>query len=464
MRDVDHTIAEERPRLRNLQRHEDKQKRPKQTESNRPTFIYLTPRDQEELADHLPIVTLLPWNHFGRKNVGYLYAMMHGAEVIWDFDDDNGLLAAIQADGKVHMSIDGFQMVPATTPSATGSGGAGRRIQGKREENASETDEYLATRKKRFIKTKQSRRELHKVVDTHEFPASATIRRVKRGALGVNQTSFNPYPIMGAPYLPSWPRGLPLTDIKGNKQSKRDWSEVSKIPKERIGIIQSLANIDPDMDAIYRLTMPIPFDFPSGKKKEKGTTGEDGGGAEDSSFPVAVPNGMYSPYNAQATLHLYSSLWSLLLPITVHGRVSDIWRGYFMQRVARELDILLLFSPPLVEQDRNAHNYLADFQSEEPLYTKANKLVEQLQGFEFGFDGDNGSGITGQSKHSNNDDGTYPSATKSVPGLVEHLWVVMYERGYIEMHDVRLVQAWLQSLIVVGYQFPSIKHGAKRGE
>ena len=36
---------------------------------------------------------MLPWNHFGRKNIGYLYAILHGATMIWDFDDDNMLLS-----------------------------------------------------------------------------------------------------------------------------------------------------------------------------------------------------------------------------------------------------------------------------------------------------------------------------------------------------------------------------------
>ncbi|CAN0473368.1 unnamed protein product, partial [Laminaria digitata] len=40
---------------------------------------YLAPEDQEQLPYR--IVSLLPWNHFGRKNVGYLYAVHHGAKV-----------------------------------------------------------------------------------------------------------------------------------------------------------------------------------------------------------------------------------------------------------------------------------------------------------------------------------------------------------------------------------------------
>jgi len=32
---------------------------------------------------------LTPWQHFCRKNIGYLYAILHGAEDIFDFDDEN---------------------------------------------------------------------------------------------------------------------------------------------------------------------------------------------------------------------------------------------------------------------------------------------------------------------------------------------------------------------------------------
>ena len=38
---------------------------------------------------HLPFVDQLPWKTFGRKNVGYLYAISMGAKIIFDFDDDN---------------------------------------------------------------------------------------------------------------------------------------------------------------------------------------------------------------------------------------------------------------------------------------------------------------------------------------------------------------------------------------
>ena len=37
----------------------------------------------------IDFVDNLPWNSFGRKNVGYLFAISQGAKIIFDFDDDN---------------------------------------------------------------------------------------------------------------------------------------------------------------------------------------------------------------------------------------------------------------------------------------------------------------------------------------------------------------------------------------
>ena len=34
-------------------------------------------------------MSILPWNHYSRKNIGYLYALEHGASIIYDTDDDN---------------------------------------------------------------------------------------------------------------------------------------------------------------------------------------------------------------------------------------------------------------------------------------------------------------------------------------------------------------------------------------
>ena len=49
--------------------------------------IFLDAEDQMGIGSGF--VAGLPWKHFGRKNVGYLFAIGCGAKSIWDFDDDN---------------------------------------------------------------------------------------------------------------------------------------------------------------------------------------------------------------------------------------------------------------------------------------------------------------------------------------------------------------------------------------
>lgn len=44
---------------------------------------------EKQLSLGLKIVDVLPWNHYARKNIGYLYAIQHGAKIIYDTDDDN---------------------------------------------------------------------------------------------------------------------------------------------------------------------------------------------------------------------------------------------------------------------------------------------------------------------------------------------------------------------------------------
>lgn len=52
-----------------------------------PGATFLPAAEQAGLAYN--VATLLPWNHYCRKMIGYLHAMAHGAEVIFDTDDDN---------------------------------------------------------------------------------------------------------------------------------------------------------------------------------------------------------------------------------------------------------------------------------------------------------------------------------------------------------------------------------------
>ena len=152
---------------------------------------------------------------------------------------------------------------------------------------------------------------------------------------------------------------------------------------------------------------------------------------------LKVPSTMATPYNAQATLHFYDAFWALYLPVTVHGRVSDIWRSYFAHPLFRTLGLSLGFLPrPLVVQERNPHSYLADFDAEIPLYKKSGALANLVTRI------------------------LKIDQSKSFPDAMESLWIEFYERGFIKKEDVIHVQNWLQALLDIGYEFPKLSSKA----
>jgi len=132
---------------------------------------------------------------------------------------------------------------------------------------------------------------------------------------GWAEPQINPYPLLGATNF-AWPRGLPLDAVQTPNVAV---AATAPFDTSTIGIDQSLANVNPDVDAIYRLTRPLPLDF----------------ARADPAECLVVPPSVFAPFNAQATLFAWRDmLWALYLPVTVHGRVSDIWRSYFVQRLA----------------------------------------------------------------------------------------------------------------------------------
>lgn len=57
------------------------------TDWKKENIHYLSPLTQKQRYGEL--AEILPWNHYSRKNLGYLFAIEAGAEVILETDDDN---------------------------------------------------------------------------------------------------------------------------------------------------------------------------------------------------------------------------------------------------------------------------------------------------------------------------------------------------------------------------------------
>jgi hypothetical protein len=150
-----------------------------------------------------------------------------------------------------------------------------------------------------------------------------------------------------------WPRGLPLRLI-----SKKFQLETSlTLTNCSIGIWQGLADEDPDVDAIYRLTDDSPCYF-------------------NYRPPIVLGIGTFSPFNSQNTI-FRKELFSLLyLPTSVTFRFTDILRGLVAQPIMWLNNYHLGFTSATVVQKRNPHDYMKDFISETPMFLNVEKVTD----------------------------------------------------------------------------------------
>lgn len=152
-----------------------------------------------------------------------------------------------------------------------------------------------------------------------------------------------------------WPRGLPLRCISG------DVAFETRNEQSRIGIWQALADEDPDVDAIYRLTGNTPCWF-------------------DQRAPLVLGEGTLAPLNSQNTLFRRELFALLYLPTHVTFRFTDILRGLVAQPILWRHGYRVGFTQATVVQKRNAHDYFKDFVSEIPMYRYAEEVPEIVAG------------------------------------------------------------------------------------
>ncbi|KAF4649022.1 hypothetical protein FOZ61_001825 [Perkinsus olseni] len=256
--------------------------------------------DEDQVAIGGAFAEELPWKHFGRKNIAYLYALVHGAEKILDLDDDNIIYTDSVED--ITNGVFNGDCCPDKVPTTVS--------------------------------------------------ATSAVPSV-----------FNPYN--------TWAR--------------------------KVAVVQTLADHDPDFDAIYRLTRPLPVDF------HQLTT---------SAFLLNPP--AFTPLNAQACLFRdYDALWGLYLPVTVHGRVSDIWRSFVLQRLLWDLGAsVAVAGGTWVRQLRNSHDYLADFIAEDDVYKKSEAMMKFLA--------------------------EWVPTSGTLPARLEEVYVELYRRGFVEEDEVSM--------------------------
>lgn len=247
----------------------------------------LTVEDQKALPLETP--KFLPWNHYARKNLGYLYAMMQEASVIYETDDDN-------------IPYDSWEL----------------DLLGA---------ESLETR---------VRQSSSQFINAYRYFSEENV----------------------------WPRGFPLSAIMG-EQDKQSTNAVN-LPAHRFPVLQGLADLEPDVDAIYRLTVGKTITF-------------------EQTDPLFIDEKTYCPFNSQNTFWRPEAFQYLFLPAYIPSRVTDIWRSYIVQRFLHLKEQGVLFFSPTVYQERNYHNLLHDFAEEVALYTKTESLITTLEKYSGSF-------------------------------------------------------------------------------
>lgn len=194
-----------------------------------------------------------------------------------------------------------------------------------------------------------------------------------------------------------WPRGLPLQLIN----EKFNFNEITSFSECNVGIWQGLADEDPDVDAIYRLTDNKPCFF---NQKD----------------PIVLKPGTLSPFNSQNTAIIKELFPLLYLPSYVTFRFTDILRSYVAQPIMWLHGYELGFISATVIQKRNPHDYMKDFLSEIPMYQSANFICKIVE-----------SAISKES---------------SIEENILNSYIELQRNGIVPIEEIECLKAWLSDL------------------
>lgn len=195
-----------------------------------------------------------------------------------------------------------------------------------------------------------------------------------------------------------WPRGFPLEKLWGTKPTPS-----STVNRTLCPIQQGLADANPDVDAIYRLIMPLPLIF-------------------ERRNSLALSNGAWCPFNSQNTTWFPHAYMLLYLPSFCSFRMTDIWRSFVAQRIAWTNGWSVLFHNATVSQERNDHNLMLDFADEIDGYCNNLKIIQSLQTLEL------------------------KSGSEHLPENLVKCYSALVAIGVIKIREIDLLNAWISDI------------------
>jgi hypothetical protein len=212
---------------------------------------------------------------------------------------------------------------------------------------------------------------------------------------------------------PLWPRGLPLQHIGDPASHRHD--PATPVAPVRAPIQQGLADVAPDVDAIWRLIFDSEQTFRPGPS-------------------VFLAPGTWCPFNSQTTWWWPDAYPLLYLPSHCSFRMTDIWRSLVAQRCLWEMDCGVVFHGAEVTQLRNTHDLLRDFEEEVPGYLNNARIAELLEGLQL-----------------------RAGAARSGDNLI-HCYEALVAGGILPREELALVRAWVEdvALLAGGAELPSV--------
>jgi hypothetical protein len=217
---------------------------------------------------------------------------------------------------------------------------------------------------------------------------------------------LNPCPYFTDRFV--WPRGYPLRFIQDSLSTGPEVAEQQVVTG--LMVTQGLADGDPDVDALFRLTCS---DVSSVTFRQ--------------APPLAVGEGLWTPFNTQVTTWPRELLPLMYLPSTCSFRMTDIWRSYVAQRLMPGLGATLVMTGPTVFQDRNEHDLMRDFCDEIEGYVGYEQFVEILERTEIagGFD--------------------------AVLTDLRRLYLALIEAGFFTSDELPILDAWIADMETLGF-------------
>ena len=200
-----------------------------------------------------------------------------------------------------------------------------------------------------------------------------------------------------------WPRGFALEELL------HPLPGLAKTQSLSCPVQQGLADENPDVDAIYRLTQPLPVSFNKGAS-------------------IALGENSICPFNSQNTTWFSQVFPLLYLPSYCSFRMTDIWRSFIAQRILWTCGWPVLFHQSTVRQERNDHSLMADFKDEISGYTQNLEIMQTLQRLDL------------------------PLGKDRISRNLVTCYEALVSKKIIAADELTLLDAWLEDLSVAGFR------------